>query len=208
MLKYFAILPLLLAFLFNYSSTGEPETPSYMLSEQLAMNANVAREKADRQRIISNLVTYLERKWKRPRSDIQSIVDLSFSLTSNGLYKPLSSTTAWPKPEDVLAVIQVESGFNKTARDSVSGSVGLMQINTDDHKINPDKLTKPAVSITYGLALMKKYHREMASESRALVAYNQGPISAALTCGRRKFCETPYTIKVAMAKREIQRHLN
>lgn len=211
MLKYLTFLPLLLVFLFKPVLTGEPETPQYMAIEAFqdaritaAKEAQAKAETKARQQAILHLVTYLERKWKRPRSEIWETVTASFTLATKS--SASRAQQDWPQPLDILAVIQVESGFNRQARDSQSGSVGLMQINTDDHHVSIEKLTKPTTSISYGLALLYKYRREMQSESRALVAYNQGPVSAAVTCGRRHHCETPYTIQVALAKQELTRH--
>jgi soluble lytic murein transglycosylase-like protein len=169
-----------------------------------AKEAQAKAQVEARKKAIANLVTYLERKWKQPRNEIWETVTASFALTTKS--SASRSQQDWPQPLDILAVVQVESGFNRQARDSQSGSVGLMQINTDDHHISIEKLTKPATSISYGLALLYKYRREMQSESRALVAYNQGPISAQATCGKRKHCETPYTLRVALAKQELTRH--
>jgi hypothetical protein len=213
MLKYLTFLPLLLVLLFKPILTAEPETPQYMVIEAFqaariiaAKEAQVKAEAEIHRKAVDNLVNYLERKWKRPRNEIRETVTASFALTTKN--SASRSQQDWPQPLDLLAVVQVESGFNRQARDSQSGSVGLMQINTDDHHISIEKLTKPSTSISYGLALLYKYRREMQSESRALVAYNQGPVSAANTCGRRRHCETPYTIRVALAKKELTRHFN
>lgn len=212
-MKYLTFLPLLVALLFGPTLVAEPETPQYMAIESfqqarlLATKEAQARvEIAAHKKAINNLVTYLERKWKRPRAEISEAVTLSFQLATNGSVS--QSQEAWPKPLDVLAVIQVESGFNPRAQDSQSGSVGLMQINIDGRNLSPEKLTSPLVSIKHGLILLRKYRREMPSESQALVAYNQGPISATATCGKRRRCETPYTIRIALAKQELIRHFN
>lgn len=213
MLKYLAFLPLLLTLLFGPSLILEPETANYMAVESFehariisARGAEIEAEAKARQLAVLHLVNYLERKWKQPRSELMEAVALSFRLTTTSSVS--SSPAAWPQPLDVLAVMQVESGFNRQARDSQSGSIGLMQINSDDHKISQEKLVVASVSIKYGLALLKKYRREMLSESQALVAYNQGPVSATATCGKRRNCVTPYTTQVALAKQELVRHFN
>jgi soluble lytic murein transglycosylase-like protein len=207
MMKYLAILLLLVAFLLGPTYVTEPETPAWMQAQQAQFEADLTKEKADKQRAINNLVSYLERKWKRPRQDLLLAVNTTFELASSPrTTQPFSSQTPWPQPLDVLAIIQVESGFNKRARDSQSGSVGLMQVNLDGRSLNADAMAVPATSIKYGLRLLKKYRQEMPSESQALVAYNQGPISAMVTCGKRKNCKTAYTMKVALAKLELQRH--
>lgn len=212
MLKYLVVLPLLIFLLFRANLTAEPETPQYMAARAFEDALVIAEKRAAleaeakaHELAVLHLVNYLERKWKQPRNELMEAVTLSFHLTSNS---SSSSHMAWPQPLDVLAIIQVESGFNRQARDSQSGSVGLMQINADDHKIAVAKLIQPAVSIHYGVGLLRKYKRELRTETQALVAYNMGPANAIATCPHRAACSTEYTRKVALAKEELTRHFN
>ena len=200
----FAIIP---------SVVTEPETPQAMAfhaardhmlkllrDNQARADAKAAEdaELARKKKAVDNLTTYLERKWKRPRTELSQIVAICFS----------QSQQAWPKPLDVLAVIQVESGFNPKARDSTSGSTGLMQINADSHNVTQIELEQPAKNLSWGIRLLRRYRKEMQSDSAALAAYNMGPAIAHVACSADHSCETSYTVKVALAKQELTRHFH
>ncbi|MBA56122.1 MAG: hypothetical protein CMK89_16855 [Pseudomonadales bacterium] len=79
------------------------------------------------------------------------------------------------KPEMVLAVMHVESLFDRYAVSRV-GAQGLMQVMPfwkDEIGTNDDNLTDIATNIRYGCAILKTYlKREQGNMMRALARYN------------------------------------
>lgn len=233
MLKYIAVLITcsLLACVFGLGDVSPKKKAEQYIPSQTEINAQIkataeiaekaeqARQQAAKQKAINNLVSYLERKWKRPHNDIREAVELSFMLANiapkMGRRLPSSFTASstqpvaykgWPQPMDVLAIMQVESKFDKNALDSVSGSTGLMQVNSSVHQVSQEALKAPVTNLSWAIHLLRTYRSMVKSDSQALVAYNQGPGAVPETCGDNRICETEYTQKVALAKQELQRH--
>jgi soluble lytic murein transglycosylase-like protein len=82
----------------------------------------------------------------------------------------------FPKAEDILAVIGVESSFNP---DSVSGlrrdpAVGLMQVRPGIWDIDPEHLEDIENQIKYGARILTQYYRRLGDKEAALQAYNLG----------------------------------
>ncbi len=82
------------------------------------------------------------------------------------------------KPELILALIKVESGFDQYAISS-AGAYGLMQINynvwKDHFKIDPNKLFDIEYNIDLGLKILKYYYDKSGGDmDKALFRYNNG----------------------------------
>ncbi len=82
------------------------------------------------------------------------------------------------KPELILALIKVESGFDQYAISS-AGAYGLMQINynvwKEHFKIDPDKLFDIEYNIDLGLKILKYYYDKSGGDmDKALFRYNNG----------------------------------
>ncbi|MFT7527077.1 MAG: soluble lytic murein transglycosylase-like protein [Arenicella sp.] len=77
-------------------------------------------------------------------------------------------------PQLVLAVIDIESDFNRHAL-SHAGAQGLMQVMPfwkEVQGISDDDLYNPLVSLRYGCTILRHYLDKHENPSDALVAYN------------------------------------
>jgi hypothetical protein len=133
-------------------------------------------------------LTSLAKKWGVSQVDMWEIL----------YYAELYSDKTFPSKSDILAVIQVESGFKAKAKHEGDGSVGLMQISPL-HQI--PHLTQVEVNIRAGATLLKKYLGLFGGDSaKALVAYNAGPARVDDICEGLDPCSTEYVAKVLKAK--------
>lgn len=99
-------------------------------------------------------------------------------------------------PHLLLAVMQVESGFNPKAR-GPAGSVGLMQILPSSGRLMArelgiewqglETLYDPETNIRIGAAYLARMHAEFRDLELSLAAYNMGPgrVAQLLRSGRR-----------------------
>lgn len=115
-------------------------------------------------------------------------------------------------PELVLAVIEVESGFDAFAVSKV-GAVGLMQILPSTGKAlaarlglpwrGPRTLFDPAANVTLGIAYLAELRDRFGHWPTALAAYNWGPGAI----GRRLSAGAPipdgYVRRVQAAQRRV-----
>lgn len=77
-------------------------------------------------------------------------------------------------PQLVLAVIDIESNFNRHAL-SHAGAQGLMQVMPFWKKVqgtSDDDLYNPLVSLRYGCTILRRYLDKHENPSDALAAYN------------------------------------
>ena len=100
----------------------------------------------------------------------------NFDKIVNTIYK--KSKEYGFKPELILALVKVESGFDQYAI-SPAGAYGLMQINysvwKDYYKIDPNKLFDIDYNIELGLKILKHYYDESGGNmEKALFRYNNG----------------------------------
>jgi len=81
----------------------------------------------------------------------------------------------FPKKEDILAIIAVESRFKPDAKTQTSK--GLMQINLDaNRKRIQGSLFNPDENIRVGVEILRGYYELLGSNrSAAIMAYNIGP---------------------------------
>lgn len=76
-------------------------------------------------------------------------------------------------PKLVLAIIEVESGFNPHAEST--SSKGLMQINAGVWKLQEHVLFDSVLNIKHGVKIFKEYLKTQGSIKNGLTAYNHGP---------------------------------
>lgn len=135
------------------------------------------------------LETHISEAYKLDKTYVQQLV---------ATVQKYSERTGFPTMFDVLAVIAVESSFNKKA--SSRTGKGLMQVNPLVHKVQ-GSLFDPETNIQKGVELLSKYYD--GNSERTLVKYNAGPGGAAAICKRSRKCETKYSRKVLRAKKEL-----
>lgn len=81
----------------------------------------------------------------------------------------------FPKREDILAIIAVESGFNYNAR--YKGCIGLMQVEAKSHKkhLAGKSLINPDTNISLGAYILNQYYNLLGKNKRAAtLAFNAG----------------------------------
>ncbi len=83
----------------------------------------------------------------------------------------------FPKAEDILAIVGIESSFNPAARSGLKKdpAVGLMQFRPAAWKIEPAAMTDINTQIKKGAEILHTYYRHLFShKDRAIQAYNIG----------------------------------
>lgn len=110
------------------------------------------------------LIQFVASRFNKPESLISKIVH----------YAQKYARDDFPKTEDILAIIAVESTYNTNARHR--GSWGLMQIEAKSHrgKYSGGNLTSIDTNIRVGSEILNEYYVSTGSRSNAIMAYNVG----------------------------------
>ena len=130
----------------------------------------------------AKLATQIAAKYRVDKELVQQVVDLAYQYQDE----------TFPKAEDILAIIGVESSFNPNSRSSLKRdpAVGLMQVRPGVWNINPKDLTSIEAQIKYGAAILKRYYKKLGNVEDAIQAYNVG-----ITRFRRGTRNTRYVTK-------------
>jgi hypothetical protein len=85
----------------------------------------------------------------------------------------------FPRAEDLVAVIGIESSWNPNAKSSLATdpAIGLTQIRPAvwQHKIgDPKKLEKVENQIKYSALILEEYHVRLKDKRKTVIAYNAG----------------------------------
>ena len=151
------------------------QVPDPELRELLRTAANAADSFPDRYDAevwLTDMSRRLQRQVRDPDERISILLRVHFEATRVGLH-----------PELILAVIEVESNFDRYAI-SVSGALGLMQVMPfwlDEIGRQDDNLLHVDTNLRYGCAILKFYlDKENGDLRRALGRYNG-------SLGRRRY---------------------
>lgn len=112
---------------------------------------------------LSSMSERLEKRIKNPFYRIRLLETVYQEATIAGL-----------DPQLVLAVIDIESNFDRFALSS-AGAQGLMQVMPfwkDVYEKPHDDLFNPSVSLKFGCAILRHYLDRYSTEADALAAYN------------------------------------
>lgn len=151
------------------------QVPDPELREALRTAANAADsfpERYDAEVWLTDMSRRLQRQVQDPDERINILLRVHFEATRAGLH-----------PELVLAVIEVESNFDRYAI-SVAGALGLMQVMPfwlDEIGRQDDNLLHVDTNLRYGCAILRFYlDKENGDLRRALGRYNG-------SLGRRRY---------------------
>jgi soluble lytic murein transglycosylase-like protein len=111
------------------------------------------------------LAEYISSKYKTTVEFAKRVVDLATKYAHED----------FPKRNDILAIIAVESSFRPKA--SYRGSYGLMQIERKSHtkSLRGRNIKDPAVNIELGSQILNEYYQTLGqSKKSAILAYNAG----------------------------------
>ncbi len=151
------------------------QVPDPELREVLRAAANAADSFPDRYDAevwLTDMSRRLQRQVRDPDERISILLRVHFEATRVGLH-----------PELILAVIEVESNFDRYAI-SVSGALGLMQVMPfwlDEIGRQDDNLLHVDTNLRYGCTILKFYlEKENGDLRRALGRYNG-------SLGRRRY---------------------
>ena len=124
------------------------------------------------------------------RDMVGKVVDLAFQYED-----PI-----FPRAEDILSVIGVESSFNPRSVSALSRdpALGLMQVRPGVWNIDPSQLDDLENQIKHGVTILKKYHNKLQNPEDTLQAYNLG-----ITRFRRGDRNPRYVAKVDDIKNEL-----
>lgn len=97
---------------------------------------------------------------------VQDVVNLAYKYQDK----------EFPKAEDILAIIGVESSFNPDSKSALKRdpAVGLMQVRPGIWNIEPGDLATIEGQIKHGVDILRKYYRKTGSADDAVQAYNLG----------------------------------
>lgn len=113
----------------------------------------------------SALVKYVSTRFKVSEKAAKDIIELASKYAYD----------TFPKRNDILALIAVESSFNPMAKSK--GCLGLLQIEKASHKklINGRNLHNPEVNIEVGSKVLNMYYGLTGSNKRgAVLSFNSG----------------------------------
>lgn len=136
----------------------------------------------------TELAKSIAKKYRVDLDLVQQVVNLA--------YKHQDET--FPKAEDILAIIGVESSFNPRSRSGLrrDPALGLMQVRPGIWNLRPEQLGSIESQIKYGTIILKRYYKKLGNVEDTIQAYNIG-----LTKFRRGGRNTRY---VAKYQREIE----
>jgi hypothetical protein len=114
----------------------------------------------------SQLTNNIARHYRVNRELVADVVELAFEYEHS----------EFPKAEDILAVIGVESSFNpeSVSRLRQDPAIGLMQVRPGIWNIDPEHLEDVENQIKYGARILTQYYRRLGDKEAALQAYNLG----------------------------------
>lgn len=133
---------------FKFAEPGTPDIKAPTFAKRLKLTKNIASN--------YRIEEQLARK----------VVDLAFKYADE----------EFPKAEDILAVIGVESSFNPNAVSNLKRdpAVGLMQVRPGIWNLDPNRLGNIEHQIKYGVDILKHYYQKTGNREDALHAYNLG----------------------------------
>ncbi|MGC3998767.1 MAG: lytic transglycosylase domain-containing protein [Anaeromyxobacter sp.] len=156
--------------------------------------------------VVGKVVRHLE--YRMPALDRDLRQELALTIVDE-------AARARIDPQTVLALIEVESGFDPAAQ-SGAGAVGLMQLMTPTfhrelarHGIQDADPRDPVRNVQAGVRYYRRLLDAFGREDVAMMAYNAGPnrILGYLREGQIPDQFTVYPTSVAAARRRMQRTL-
>ena len=126
-----------------------------------------------------NIVYEVKNIWhKTSVKNLLSLFPRSEPSVVNEVVKNIDLLTYsdFPRREDILAVISVESKFRRCVTDG-KGSWGLMQVNfkSSAKGVKEKDMCDVVLNLFHGVQLLRNYFLMFHSERAALIAYNVGP---------------------------------
>ena len=139
----------------------------------------------------TELAKSIAKKYRVDLDLVQRVVNLAYEYQD----------PEFPKAEDILAIIGVESSFNPESRSGLrrDPALGLMQVRPGIWNLNPKELESIESQIKYGTIILKRYYNKLGNAEDAIQAYNLG-----LTKFRRGGRNTRY---VAKYQRELEHNV-
>ena len=155
-----------------------------------------------------NTVHKLVQQQKAALENLKQVVIDSYDVAPSLVDKIMKSVSRhskpdFPKAEDLLAVIGVESEFNPRAKSKLASdpALGLMQIRPGVNDLDAVKIGSDIdYQIKVGAQMLADYYRQLGSEKAALEAYNVGITS--YKTGKRK--NPRYSAKVMREKQKYE----
>lgn len=114
----------------------------------------------------TELAKNIAKKYRVDIDLVQQVVDLAYKYQDK----------EFPRAEDILAIVGVESSFNPESRSSLrhDPAIGLMQVRPGIWNIDPEHLASTESQIKYGVAILKRYYKRLGNAEDAVQAYNLG----------------------------------
>lgn len=122
------------------------------------------------------IVSDVSKRWDVDRDFAKAVVSTATAV----------SRRDFPRPEDVLAVVAIESGFNPRAENA--GGYGLMQVQFNHHRDKVDSKTDlmdPLQNMKVGARILREYFEGVNYDPDSAVLAYQAGIGGLLNGGAR-----------------------
>jgi hypothetical protein len=135
---------------------GIPNTPEYQQQDSVQLNPKWA-----------NLANAIAKRYRIDTQFAYDVVELAHKYE-----KP-----SFPKAEDILAKIGIESSFNPEAVSKLKKDParGLTQVRPKASGIPAEELSDIENQIKHGADILHKFYKRLKDKRAALLAYNVGP---------------------------------
>lgn len=179
---------LAMTLLFFYTTLSGGSLSRQLLDSGLVSQAVAVKAEASRLEQ-AQLTAYLATLYDKPVEAVREYVRIAWKVAADQSLPPLL----------LLAIIQQESGMDRTARNAY-GAIGLMQVVPRFHPglvRSPEELLSPRRNIAIGAHILARYLRAAGGDLRvALRRYSGGSASYAAQVLQREaaLCEVPTQI--------------
>jgi hypothetical protein len=142
-------------------------TPSMISKHEPVKHVQQSKSVKKADSNFKELLSSVISNYKIPSNEAEKIVSLAIKYE-----KP-----SFPKAVDILAIIGIESSFNKNAKSKLKKdpAIGLTQVRPKMWGLKPTNLkSNIELQIKTAVDILSEYHRKLGCEEKAVHAYNIG----------------------------------
>jgi hypothetical protein len=168
----------------------------------------------DAHKSIHDINTSTQNKYTEPNDDtaqwLATRITKRYSRTDPNLAQQVAQYAVkyehddFPKAEDIVAVVAIESIFNPKATSKLKQdpAKGLMQVRHGvwKHKIRNEDMTKVSNQIKHGADILAHYYDVLQDKNEAIMAYNVGLTAVLKGRENKKYLSKYYREKQAFTK--------
>lgn len=147
----------------NANALGSPGYEQYV-AQKAAFNQKYQEDQKEKR--VAKLSGFISDRYNISDEDAREIVKLAHKY----------ERPDFPRAEDILAIISIESSFNKDAVSKLrrDPARGLMQVRPGVWGIDKAALSDAEAQIHHGAQILDKYYHKLKDKEAAIRAYNIG----------------------------------